>query len=186
MVESPPPGTISTKDAAALLMIEERSVRRLAADGTFPPSVKGRYQTIPMVQGYIRYLQAERKDTTRTSAENRVRDARARDFEVRTAKAARELIAYIEAEAVQDEIVGMLRSGMVGVGASVTRDLELRRKIDAAIDAIFARVHALILEKASSITEGGEAPPADPQAEPGRVGEGQHRLSRQRGRPRTA
>lgn len=47
-----PVGTI-----AKLLMITERRVQQLSAEGVIPKSERGRYELAPAVQGYIRYLQ---------------------------------------------------------------------------------------------------------------------------------
>lgn len=47
-----PVGTI-----AKLLLISERRVQQLSQQGTIPKNQHGRYDLIPAVQGYIRYLQ---------------------------------------------------------------------------------------------------------------------------------
>jgi hypothetical protein len=167
MAREPAAGTIAAADAAELLMIDKRQVQRLAKEGFYPPSVRGRYQTVLLVRGYIRSLKESRKEDTRISAENRVRDARARDFEVRTARAARELAPIAELEAVLDEVVGELRAELIGLGSEITRDLDLRRKIDSAVDAKFTRACQAIVKKASALAAHGEALEADTEAEPG-------------------
>ena len=47
-----PVGTI-----AKLLMLSERRVQQLTADGVIPRAGRGRYEIAPAVQGYIKYLQ---------------------------------------------------------------------------------------------------------------------------------
>lgn len=47
-----PVGTI-----AKLLMLSERRVQQLTADGVIPRAERGRYEIAPAVQGYIKYLQ---------------------------------------------------------------------------------------------------------------------------------
>lgn len=47
-----PLGTI-----AKLLMMTERRVNQLSADGVIPKAERGRYELAPAVQGYIRFLQ---------------------------------------------------------------------------------------------------------------------------------
>lgn len=47
-----PVGTI-----AKLLMLSERRVQQLTAEGVIPKAERGRYELAPAVQGYIRYLQ---------------------------------------------------------------------------------------------------------------------------------
>lgn len=132
-------GTVSGAEAAKLLMVEQRWVRKLAQDGYIERAAPGRYVTVSVVQGYIRYLREDRRSDGRIVAENRVRDARARDFEVRTARLCEQLVDPQEAREVIDESIGLLRENMVGFSAKVTGDPEMRRKIDEAIEGIFAR-----------------------------------------------
>lgn len=47
-----PVGTI-----AKLLLLTERRVQQLTAEGVIPKAERGRYELAPAVQGYIRYLQ---------------------------------------------------------------------------------------------------------------------------------
>lgn len=42
---------------AKLLLISERRVQQLSAEGVFPKAQRGRYELVPVVQGYIRFLQ---------------------------------------------------------------------------------------------------------------------------------
>lgn len=42
---------------ADLLMVSERRVQQLAKEGVIPKAERGRYELVPTVQGYIRYLQ---------------------------------------------------------------------------------------------------------------------------------
>jgi hypothetical protein len=48
-----PVGTI-----AKLLMLTDRRVQQLAKEGVIPKAERGRYDLVPSVQGYIRYLQS--------------------------------------------------------------------------------------------------------------------------------
>lgn len=52
------PGVISTTQAAALLMIGEPEVARLARGGWFKPVSAGRWRLVDIVQGNIRYLRS--------------------------------------------------------------------------------------------------------------------------------
>lgn len=42
---------------AKLLMVSERRVQQLAKEGVIPRADRGRYELVPTVQGYIKYLQ---------------------------------------------------------------------------------------------------------------------------------
>ena len=151
-------GTISAQDAAKLLMLEgPRWVQKLAQDGYIQKTGRDRYLTVSVVQGYIRFLKEERKSESRSASENRVRDARAREIEIRTARADRELVELDEVSAVFDEVVGAVKREIEGVSATVTRDMALRRKIDEAIDEVFSRATARIVKAIGALAEGGAA-----------------------------
>ena len=48
--------TYATGTIAKLLMLTDRHVRRLTAEGVFPSAGPSRYELAPVVQAYIRYL----------------------------------------------------------------------------------------------------------------------------------
>ncbi len=50
--------TYPVSTIAKLLMLTERRVQQLTADGVIPKPERGRYELIPAVQGYIKYLRA--------------------------------------------------------------------------------------------------------------------------------
>lgn len=145
--------TISTRDAAELLMIDERHIRRLAAEGWYPRCKGGRYATVPLVQGFVRALEHRRKANTRVAAENRVREARAQHIELKTARLAGELGSIDELEEIMVTCLGAHRNACVGLGAEVTRDLHLRKKIDNAVAATFARTSANIAKRLAALRE---------------------------------
>ncbi len=154
-------GTIDVQQAARLLMLDPRRIQQLAAEGYIERAAQGRYRTVSVVQGYIRFLKDSIARSQQNVAENRVRDARAREIELRNAKADHALIDYAEAEGVLDEVAGLLKSEFDGFGARMTRDMTMRRKIEAGIDDIFARAAARITETLASLRATGEVVEAD-------------------------
>lgn len=155
-------GTISAQDAAKLLMLEgPRWIQKLAQDGYIQKTGRDRYLTVSVVQGYIRFLKEERKSESRNASENRVRDARAREIEIRTAKADRELVELEEVTGVFDEVVGALKRETEGLAATVTRDMVLRKKIEDAIDEVFQRASARIVKAIGALGEGRSPLEAD-------------------------
>lgn len=164
--QSPTAGTLSGQDAAKLLQLESvRRIQQLAADGYIERAENGRYYTVSVVQGYIRFLKESFAAKGTNASENRVRDARARKFEIENARAEHDLIEYTEAEAVVLELAGLLKSEFDGFGARMTRDLPMRRKIEAGIDEIFGRASARIGETLSALSQSGEVVDPDPEAE---------------------
>lgn len=162
--------TISVEKAAKLLMVTPRRVQQLARDGWIPRAAGGGYPTVGVVQGYIRFLQDEQRRASRSAAENRVRDARAQEIELRVALRKRTLIDTEEAIGTLDEIVGMVRAETTGLPARITRDLPLRRKIEQELDAIFHRVSDRLAEKADALRKSGDAVAAGGENDAGRLG----------------
>lgn len=160
--------TISAPEAAKLLMLGSvRRVQQLADEGYIKRLARGKYSRMDVVHGYIRFLKDTLKDRQTNTHVNRVQDARAREIEIRNAKASHELIEYTEAEAVLLEVAGMLRSEFSGFGARMTRDMPMRRKIESGVDEIFGRASARIVETLKSLREAGEVVDADSEDESG-------------------
>lgn len=160
----PASGLIQAEAMARLLMLTTERLRQLGRDGVIPKAVKGKYQLVPTVQGYVRWLRDEDRRSSKSAGESAVRQARARQIELRTAQDQRELVPWQEAVALTQEIVGMLVARMQGLPAQVTRDPELRRKIEEAIDGIRSEVAARSAELAKGFADGDDPDPSDPEA----------------------
>jgi hypothetical protein len=95
-------------------------------------------------------------DRKNTGANERMRNARSADLEVRTRLRLRELVPRSEAGAVCDDIVGYTRTEMGIVPARVTRDLSLRATIQSEIDGGLARVADRLAQRAEELKAGLE------------------------------
>ena len=153
----------TTQELSALLGISGMRIRQLSAEGWFKPAGKNRWNRDEVVTGYIKFLRAEDRRSTRSVGENRIRDAKAREIEMRLAERARELIAIEEAETALDTIVGLVRIEMGGVPARCTRDLILRRAIEKAINDGLSRIVARLANEVSALRKGYPASDAGDQ-----------------------
>ena len=136
-------GLIAIGQAARLLMISDERVRQLQKQGYIPRAPKrGVVPLVGAVQGYLRYLKDEERQTSKSAAASRVTDARTREIELRIAERQRDLIPQEDARAVIGEMAAMLKAEFVGLPARVTRDLDLRRTLEQEVDASFARLAA--------------------------------------------
>jgi hypothetical protein len=79
-------GIIATEVACRLLMLSRQRLDQLAKDGWIARHAPGHWRLIDLVQGYIRFLRDEGRRTSVHAAGSRVRDARAREIEIRTAE----------------------------------------------------------------------------------------------------
>jgi phage terminase Nu1 subunit (DNA packaging protein) len=110
---------------------------------------------------YISHLRDRRSKPS--AADAHLREARAREIEVRTAERLGKLVAVEEFDAMIDAICGTFRTELSGLPARVTRDVMLRRTIETEITGILHRIadiaeaNAARLEGAGSGTVEGES-----------------------------
>ena len=55
--------TVPLSTIAKLLDLTERRVNQLAKDGVLPKSARGRYELVPVVRAYIRFLREKTVNT---------------------------------------------------------------------------------------------------------------------------
>ncbi len=87
---------------------------------------------------YIRYLRE--RHSKPSAADSHLREARAREIEVRTAERLGKLVAVEEFDAMIDELCGVFRTELSGLPARVTRDVALRRTIEREINGMLGRI----------------------------------------------
>jgi len=160
-----PSGLIPIGQAARLLMISDERIRQLQKQGYIPRALKrGVVPLVGAVQGYLRYLREDGRQSTKSAAANRVTDARTREIELRIAERQRDLIPQDDARAVIGEMAAMVKAEFVGLPARVTRDLDLRRTLEQEVDASFARLAASAERARSALGTGGLDLEAEPEA----------------------
>lgn len=134
------PQTISVGQAATLLNMSVRFVQQLTKDGYITRVENGKYSLVGVVHGAMAYYQAMLERSNKAAAANRATDARTREIELRIAEREGRLISLDGAKATVSQFLAYQRAEMVGQGARITRDRELRRKIDADNDAALERM----------------------------------------------
>jgi hypothetical protein len=68
------------------------------------------------------------------------------------------LIDFVEHEAVLAEVIGIITATMAGLPARITRDLMLRRRIDAELNDALNRAAARAAQRAKELKLTGETP----------------------------
>jgi hypothetical protein len=152
---------LSAVAAGQLLMLTPERLGQLAREGRITKDGRDRYPLVPLVQGYITFLKDEERRSSRSAAATRTSDARAREIELRIARTENQLIDFEEHTAVLDELVGMFTVALAGLPAQVTRDLELRRKIEAACHDLRDRLAARAAERSAELRAGGSVAQTD-------------------------
>jgi phage terminase Nu1 subunit (DNA packaging protein) len=153
-------GLITTAVACQLLMLTRQRLDQLAAEGWIARHSAGRWRTVDLVQGYIRFMRDEGRRQNVKAADSRVRDARARDIEIRNAERLGRLVSVEELDAIIDEVCGAFRSELSGLPARVTRDLQMRRVIETEVHGVLARIAAIADANATRLEASRVADPA--------------------------
>lgn len=141
----------------------DETILKLVRAGTIQRYGKGRYRLRESLVALSRWQTDEQRQVTKSASDSRVRDARAREIELRIAKEQRDLIQTDEALGIVDDIIGIYRSRYGGLPARVTRDPVLRKKLEAEVDAIQHDVADALAKRAEALRSGGETEPSEPE-----------------------
>jgi hypothetical protein len=148
--------------AARWLMVNDQHIVNLNRDGWIHKTASSKYRLVEVIQGYLHAKTASAKTKTRSAAEDRLRVARAREVELRTAIRARELIEMVDAVASVQSLCGAVRAEFGSLAARVTTDLGLRGQIEEAVNEALNRIadrlgeETAVLQRGSEDTEGSE------------------------------
>jgi hypothetical protein len=136
-----------TQTLARAMGVSSQRISQLASEGWFKQieGKRGIYNWIEACGGYIKFLRAEDRATSKHSAESRIRDAKARDIEIRTQQRLARLVPLDAYEEMIDNFAGVVRSEFAGLAAASTRDLTMRRIIEREVNARLRRIaeHAM-------------------------------------------
>jgi phage terminase Nu1 subunit (DNA packaging protein) len=149
-------GTIPAAQAAQLLMMTTERLRQLAKDGWIEKEQRGRYKTVNLVQGYIRFLRDEDRRSSKSAADVGLKAARQREVEIRTAEREGRLIDRSTATDVVDTIAGKFIAGLSGLPARATRDLVIRREIERHCDDLRNEIAAFAASQRSTVGAAGQ------------------------------
>lgn len=121
------------------LGLSRKRVEQLAAENVVPRSGKGRFPLLAGVAGYVSWLRAEDRQSSKSAAASRLQDQRSEEIELRLIEKRKTLVEQAKAEAfaVIDDFAGALRTDLLTIPSQVTKDIALRRQIEKRIDAAF-------------------------------------------------
>lgn len=154
-------GLITKDQAARLLMMTTERLRQLIAEGYIKAHDRTRVPLVSAVQGYIGFLKEEDRRSSKSAAESRVRDARAREIEVRTAQREGELVPLALALEIVDEAVGIYRSEIGILPARISANPGERRRIQGMVDDTQRKVAERLAQWAGAARKGAGPQPAE-------------------------
>jgi chromosome segregation ATPase len=152
---------ISLEDAGKLLGLSAERIRVLIKEGFIDRPKPGRVVLSSVARGYARYWQEKASQETKTSADTRVRDARAAEIEQRIAEKNRRLVPAEEATAAIDHIIGACAEAFASIPAMISRDVAERNRIEKHVKEAQRGVAKRLSEAAELLEKGGKLPDAD-------------------------
>ena len=144
-----PVGTI-----AKLLLLTERHVQNLAASGVLPKADRGRYELVPVVQAYIRYLRDRTVggdlsgDENLANAKGRMVKARARMAELEADLLDGTLLRRAAVEAGWERVLVALRMRILALPSKAAPVMHAAPTLAEASAILTAAVHDLLSELA--------------------------------------
>ena len=164
--------------AGALLTITDRWVRTLVERGFIPVPIDGRVQLAAAVAGYVKSLKDEGRRNSNVATASRKQEMATQEIELRIAQRLRILTPTEDTFAAIDAIIGPLKSELVGLPSRITRDLELREKIESELDGALGRASIRIEETRAAFSAGLDPLETIDQVPAGSMGSSEPRLPR--------
>ena len=131
---------VGLADAQRLIAKGETHVLMLVREGYLKKAGSGRYRVADVAQAALKFRESDDRASSQTAEAKRVQSARAVEIELRTARAAREVIPIKDVCAFLSETLGTLRSELSGVAAASARDMASRTVIDAKLNEAIDRL----------------------------------------------
>lgn len=129
------PETVSIAALAGLLGVTTRQARNLLEQSNVKPAARGSWPLADGVRAILANARRSRETDALAAARARAINAKARQAEIAIGRDERELIPIDEAIAEHDALVAAVREAMDSIPARVTRDRDLRRKIEIEVHA---------------------------------------------------
>lgn len=127
-------------DMGRLLGVSGRRVTQMADEGKIPRPVNGKYDGPAVIRAALVAAKQKREQSDADKAIARARTAQAEAQEIRNAHDRKELVAVDEVVNVFDTLVAAVRDEITALPSRVTRDMDLRRKLEADIDGVLSRI----------------------------------------------
>lgn len=156
---------ITAAQLAKHLDLTAPRISQLASEGHIPRNRDGSYPTDACRVAYIRSLR--RAASTRakvTSGGDALRDAKLLKMQLDLQTQQGKLVQVEDVEAIVADAIGTLRNELAGLGASVTRDLQLRAAIDEKVNDAVDRARAAIEASAQAGFDDREGSVEDAEA----------------------
>ena len=124
---------------------------KLVADNVIERRPDGKFDLDAVRISYIRHLRLARRTSPAIAAQAEFAAAKARDLQIKNALREGKLMETEEAIAIIDELMGIMLAALSGLAARVTRDVEIRRAIEAEIFNLRQELAAKCAKRAAEL-----------------------------------
>ena len=152
------PATVSASALALHLDCSRTYLAKLEAEGVLQRQDDG----FPLDQSrvaYLRYLRRERRQSSRGEAEAAHAKAKTELLQIRIMEKHRTLVRRDAVDELIDQIAGTVLTHLGGLSARCSRDMQVRRNIDAVV----MQIRREIAEAYSKAADEANEPPLDEQ-----------------------
>lgn len=164
------PQVLTTQQVATLLQRTPRFVQQLAKSGYIEQSGRNQFSLVAVMRGVMAYYEERLQKSNKAVAANKASEARTKQIEQQMEIRQRNLVPRADFYTAQDFVIAKQRAALSGLPARVTRDLDLREKIEAEIDHALRRTAEDIERAAHALEEGGAVLETLGEATSGSVG----------------
>jgi len=151
-----PAGTITTQQAAKLLMVSEAWIGKLNKMEYIPKAGRSRWHLVAVVQGYIRFLKDEDRRSSKSASSSRMQDVKTERLEMQMRSERRELVEREDVNLVLDTAASLMQSSLMAVPAKYTRNMAERRKLEKLIADALGVIATGMEKKAAALAAGDD------------------------------
>ena len=145
-------GSVSAQLMADHLAMSRTYLDRLVSSGVIKRRDDGRFDLDRCRVDYLRHLRQAKRVSPNGEARAALDKARAREAELRVAKIEGQLMETDDAIAVTDELVGLFLTGLSGLPAQCSRDMQVRRTIEASVRDMRQRIADKARQRVKELT----------------------------------
>ena len=148
------------EEMGRLIGVSGRRVTQMSDEGKIPKPINGKYDGPAVIRALLSAAKVKRPETAAEKAIARSRAAQAEAQEIRNARDRKELVAVDEVVNIFDTLVAAVRDEVNALPARVTRDMELRRKLEADVDGVLSRIASRCGDAEDAVRSGEGVPDA--------------------------
>lgn len=138
---------LSAAEMAAALGCSADWLRQLERAGRFEKAGRNAYDPLAVFAGILSHFRDEERRASKSAAAADLQKAKAEEVRLRIAREEGQLVYADSSEKVVFEVMSNFRWRLDGLAAAVTRDLELREKIEKYIEDAVVSVKADIAKR---------------------------------------